>query len=95
MKNELGARWIVVDDDADALDTISRLLASLSDAEIWSFRSPWQALDAIAAEPDGVFLVLTDYEMPGMNGIEFRRQVQLISPRTKVLLATGSGSFDG
>lgn len=32
--------------------------------------------------------------MPGMNGIEFRRQVQLLSPGTKVLLATGSGSFN-
>jgi DNA-binding NtrC family response regulator len=93
MKNETGARWMVVDDDVDTLDTVARLLAAVSDAEICSFPSPWQALDAIAAAPETFHLVVTDFEMPGMNGIDFRRQVQAVSPATKVLLTTGSGVF--
>jgi CheY-like chemotaxis protein len=93
MKNETGARWMVVDDDAAALDTVARLLAAVSDAEISSFPSPWQALDALAAAPEQFHLVVTDFEMPGMNGIDFRRQVQAVSPSTKVLLTTGSGLF--
>ena len=93
MKNETGARWLVVDDDTDALDTVARLLAAVSDAEICSFPSPWQALDAIIAAPETFQLVVTDLEMPGMSGIDFRRQVQTVSPATKVLLTTGSGMF--
>jgi len=93
MKNETGARWMVVDDDVDTLDTVTRLLAAVSDAEICPFPSPWQALDAIIAAPETFLLVVTDLEMPGMNGIDFRRQVQIVAPATKVLLTTGSGMF--
>jgi DNA-binding NtrC family response regulator len=93
MKNETGARWMVVDNDVDALDIVARLLAAVSDAEICSFPSPWQALDAIIAAPETFQLVVTDLEMPGMNGIDFRRQVQLVAPALKVLLTTGSGMF--
>ena len=93
MKNETGARWMVVDDDVDALKAVTRLLAAVSDAEIFPFHSPRQALDAIAATPETFHLVITDFKMPGMNGIDFRRQVQTVSPDTKVLLTTGSGIF--
>jgi two-component system cell cycle sensor histidine kinase/response regulator CckA len=91
MKNETGARWMVVDNDTDTLDTVAQLLAAVSDAEICPFPSPWQALDAIAAAPEAFHLVVTDLEMPGMSGIDFRRQVEIVSPKTKVLLTTGSG----
>ena len=93
MINETGARWMVVDDDTAALDTVARLLAVVSGAEISSFPSPWQALDALAAAPEKFHLVVTDFEMAGMNGIDFRRQVRAVSPSTKVLLTTGSGLF--
>jgi len=93
MINETGARWMVVDDNTDTLNTVTQMLAAVSGAEISSFASPWQALDALAAAPEKFALVVTDFEMPGMNGIDFRRQVEVISPATKVLLTTGSGVF--
>jgi len=93
MINETGARWMVVDDNTDTLNTVTQLLAAVSGAEISSFASPWQALDALAAAPETFALVVTDFEMPGMNGVDFRRQVGAISPATKVLLTTGSGVF--
>jgi CheY-like chemotaxis protein len=93
MNNKNGARWMLVDDDTDVLDTITLLLTAVSGAEISGYASPWQALDALATEPNGFDLVITDLEMPGMNGIDFRRHVHAISPSTKILLATGSGLF--
>lgn len=83
----------MVDDDADALSTIARLLAAVSDAEICSYPSPWLALDAFTANPDSFALVVTDFEMPSMNGVDFRRHVQAVAPSAKVLLLTGSGLF--
>ncbi|HEX4263608.1 MAG TPA: response regulator [Verrucomicrobiae bacterium] len=94
MKSETSARWMVVDDDVDALDAVARLLAAVSDAEVCAFPSPWQALDAFAAAPESFLLVVTDYEMPGMNGVDFRRHVQAMSPTAKVLLTTGGGKFN-
>jgi len=93
MKNKAVARWLVVDDDKVALDTVVQLLAAVSDAEICSFPSPWQALDAFAAAPDSFHLIVTDFEMPGMNGVDLRRHVQALAPSAKVLLTTGSGRF--
>jgi two-component system cell cycle sensor histidine kinase/response regulator CckA len=93
MRNETGARWMVVDDNTDTLNTVAQLLTAVSGVEICTFASPWQALDALAAAPEKFDLVVTDFEMPGMNGINFRRQVELVSPATKVLLTTGSGVF--
>jgi DNA-binding NtrC family response regulator len=93
MKNKSCARWMVVDDDTEALSTVTQLLAAVSDAEICSFPSPWQALDAFTAAPESFDLIVTDFEMPGMNGVDLRRHVQALSPSAKVLLATGSGRF--
>ena len=93
MRNETGTHWMVVDDDTDTLQVVTRLLAAVSGAEIHSFPSPSQALDALAATPEAYQLVVTDYEMPGMNGLDFRRQIETVSPTTKVLLTTGSGKF--
>lgn len=93
MKNEAAARWMVVDNDTNTLDTVAQLLAAVSDAEICSFPSPWQALDAFAAAPDSFHLVVTDLEMPGMNGVDFRRHLQSMSPSTKILLTTGNRMF--
>ena len=93
MKNETGARWMVVDDDANAMNAVAELLAAVSGAHVSSFASPWQALDALTASPEKFDLVVTDFEMPGMNGIDFRRQIEMVSPATRVLLTTGSGMF--
>lgn len=93
MINETGARWMVVDDDSHALDTVAELLAAVSGAKVSAFASPWQALDALAAAPKSFDLIVTDFEMPGMNGIDFRRRVEMLAPATKVLIATGSGMF--
>jgi DNA-binding NtrC family response regulator len=93
MKNKTAARWLVVDDDTETLGTVVQLLTVVSNAEICSFPSPWQALDAFAAAPDSFELIVTDFEMPGMNGVDFRRHVQALSPSAKVLLTTGSGRF--
>jgi DNA-binding NtrC family response regulator len=93
MKTKSGARWMVVDDDADALGAIARLLGAISDAEICSYPSPWQALDAFIAAPDAFHFVVTAFEMPSMNGVDFRRHVHAVVPGAKVLLITGAGLF--
>src|ERR1700722_2082197 len=93
MKNETRARLMLVDNDTETLDTIANLLAVVSDAEICPFHSPWQALDAFAAAPDTFNLVVTDFEMPGMNGVDLRRHLHAVAPATRVLLTTGSGMF--
>ena len=73
----------------------TQLLAAVSDAEILVRLRPGRRSTPSPPSPDDFDLVLTDLEMPGMNGIDFRRHVHAISPSTKILLATGSGLVHG
>jgi len=36
-------------------------------------------------------IVLSDYEMPGMDGVAFACSVKKTSPRTRVVIMTGAG----
>jgi len=83
-------RWMVVDDNADVLEFVSTLLATISDAEVWRFRSGAEAAEAFASAPESFRFVITDLEMPGMSGIELCRWMQTLSPRLNILLMTGS-----
>ena len=84
-------RWMLVDDNADFLRMLSAMMENLTGATIECFNSPQPALDAFAAAPAHYELVITDFEMPGMDGTELCRRIRAISPAQKIFLATGSG----
>jgi DNA-binding NtrC family response regulator len=82
---------MIVDDNEDILSLMREIAARFSNAEIVCFKFPQDALAAFEAAPESFELVITDFEMPGMNGVELRRHFHAVSPTTKILLATGSG----
>jgi CheY-like chemotaxis protein len=84
-------RWMIVDNDEDVLMIMRHLLTRISDADVECFLSPQEALAAFAAAPETFELVITDLEMPRMDGIELGRKMRAISPAIKILLASGSG----
>ena len=86
-------RWLVVDDNENILLMLSAALEGVTDATIECHNSPQSALAAFNEAPDKYELVITDYEMPGMNGVELCRQLRAVSPAQRVFLATGSGFF--
>ncbi len=43
----------------------------------------------IATQNEDIQLLITDVEMPGMNGVELARKIQEIRPRIKVLSTSG------
>lgn len=84
-------RWMIVDDNEEILSLMCEIIARFSDGEIACFNSPQAALAAFEAAPENFELVITDFEMPGMNGVKFCHRLLAISPAVKILLATGSG----
>ena len=87
------SHWLLVDDNEDILRLLSAVLKNLTDAPIECFTTPHAALAAFADAPAKYELVITDFEMPGMDGVELCRQLHQISPAQKIFLATGSGFF--
>jgi CheY-like chemotaxis protein len=52
-----------------------------------------EALRLIASKPD-IDLVLADFAMPGMNGVELTRAVHATRPTLPVILVTGYGDLE-
>src|SRR5262249_44680412 len=84
------ARWMVVDDNESVAEFLAELLESIGVADVQRFNSALAALAAFRSQPSHFQFVITDLDMPGMNGIELCRRMHEISPRLKIVLATGS-----
>jgi CheY-like chemotaxis protein len=81
---------MVVDVDCLVLELILSMLQQFHRV-IDSFTSPRAALAAFTATPDTYELVVTDFDMPGMDGIELGRRMRAMASELKILMATGSG----
>ena len=86
-------RWMIVDDNEQMLLMLSAVLKEKTSAEIECYRSPVAALAAFTAEPGKYELVITDFEMPEMDGAELGRRLRALSLSLQIFLATGSGQF--
>jgi DNA-binding NtrC family response regulator len=82
---------VCVDDDADMLAAVVRTLRSM-DVEILHTSNPITALDYIGTRD--VAVLISDFEMPEMTGVELAAAAIRVSPGTVRVLMTGRQSLD-
>jgi DNA-binding NtrC family response regulator len=82
-------RVLVVDDHARARESVTDVLRA-SDYDVDSCASATEALKRLAAKPADV--IVTDLQMPGMNGMEFIREIERRRWNAQVLMITAHGS---
>lgn len=81
---------LMVDDEVNLLSSYRRLLSGSFD--LVTVDSPEKALDLIKSE--GPFaVVVSDYKMPKMNGVEMLKQVRALAPDTVRIMLTGQGDL--
>jgi CheY-like chemotaxis protein len=83
-------RWLVVDDDACVLELTSEVLRSVPGSDVVACNDSRTALEVFFAEPEAFELVVTDFNMPGMDGLQFAHAIHERSPQTRVVMITGS-----
>jgi PAS domain S-box-containing protein len=88
MPRGCGERILLVDDELSLVELGRRRLGSLG-YEVTAFTDPLAALAAVRATPEAFDLVITDFLMPRMNGLEFAREVQDFRPEIGVVMMTG------
>ncbi|MFT5370024.1 MAG: two-component system response regulator AtoC [Candidatus Latescibacterota bacterium] len=81
----------VVDDDPSVLRSVSNYLQARGH-HVQRFTEGSKAIDVLARE--GVDIVITDVQMPEMNGFEVLKRVKEISPRTEVIMITAFGDVE-
>jgi CheY-like chemotaxis protein len=80
---------LLVDDHAGTRELTHRMLARLRPAKIVEAESGDQALRFFGDTPAEFDLVVCDWNMPGMSGIELFGKVRAIRPKVPFLMVTG------
>jgi DNA-binding NtrC family response regulator len=83
-------RWLVIDDDPSVLELTTEVLCSVPGSEVVPCNDARKALEIFFAEPETFELVVTDFNMPGVDGIELAQAMHKRAPTLKVLMVTGS-----
>jgi DNA-binding NarL/FixJ family response regulator len=87
-------RILISDDHQFILESIEILLSTMPDCEVvGTYNNGKELLKALAVH-ENIDIVLTDFNMPEMDGIELTLQIRQQFPQVKVLLLTVSEDSD-
>ncbi len=84
-----GVGRVLVVDDVDLLREFTKAFLETTGLTVLLAGSGVEAVKVLESEAEPVDLVLTDYNMPGMNGVELIEQVATRWPKIKFVLASG------
>ncbi len=84
---KLPVKIFVVDDEPMLLDLAAAILQPHG-FKVWTFRDPQLALEEFpAVQPE---ILVTDYAMGRMNGMELVAQCRHLNPKQKIILISGT-----
>jgi CheY-like chemotaxis protein len=78
---------LIVDDEKIYAELMAQSIGENLDCTVYAFSRPLEALAALARLDAGV--IVTDYFMPQINGLEFTRRAAAIAPKAAFVLITG------
>lgn len=87
-KSGTGRHILYLDDD-DSLIFLVRRLLEIEGFKVSAFSEQSEAIAAVKADGDAFDLVITDFNMPGMNGIEVMQEMLTINPALRTAIASG------
>ncbi len=79
---------LYIDDEEPVLRSYTYLL-ELRGYRVSGYLNQKEAIEAIRANPNDFALAVSDYNMPGMSGLEFAREVKKIRPDLSVAITSG------
>lgn len=87
-------RTIIVEDDLMVCAILEKQLGRFSQLQLCgNFRRCSDALAYFTENPTGAELVVLDYFMPGMNGIEFLTELRKINIDVQVIMITSANDY--
>lgn len=85
---------LLVEDQADARAMLRTMLVELGITQIFEAPDGQEALSFIDSAHDFIDLILCDWNMPKMTGVDLLRQLRSIDPDMPFLMVTGRSDMD-
>lgn len=85
---------LIVEDQPEARAMLKNMLAELGVHQVFEASDGREALAFVDAAPDFINLVVCDWNMPKMNGVEFLRQLRTVDPDIPFLMVTGRSDLE-
>jgi two-component system, cell cycle sensor histidine kinase and response regulator CckA len=86
---QLRPRTILVVDDETQVRDVTVLMLQSAGFTALSASTPREGLELAAAYPGPIDLLLSDFGLPGMNGVELARKLGETRPEMRLLLFSG------
>ena len=85
---------LVVDDQPDMRSMVRGMLSDMGITQIFEASDGREALTFADAAIDMIDIVICDWNMPKLSGIELLRQMRSVMPTLPFLMLTGRGDID-
>jgi two-component system chemotaxis response regulator CheY len=83
-------RILVIDDSTEAVNLVRTMLQELGVHQVFTSKDGRDALDFLGVCDELVDVILCDWNMPRVNGIELLRQVRTVDPQFPFIMVTGT-----
>ncbi len=85
---------LLVEDQTEARAMMRNMLSELGITQIFEAPDGKEALQFIDSAYDFINIIMCDWNMPGMNGVELLRQLRSVDPDIPFLMITGRGDLE-
>ena len=79
---------VIVDDDLEITILFREALKHIEGVSLFTFTDPILALEHFQVNEYAYVLVISDFKMPGLNGLEFLRKVKELNRFVRTILMT-------
>jgi len=79
---------LILEDEEIVREVLTQAISQLDGVKVWTYSKPNEALAFFRVYPR-IALVITDFRMPGMDGIEFAKQLRDTHAGVPIVCVTG------
>lgn len=85
---------LLVEDQSEVRAMVRNMMTEMGITQIFESSDGQEALEFIGSSSDRADLIVCDWNMPSMTGIELLRQLRTTDPDIPFLMVTGRGDMD-
>ena len=85
---------LIVEDQKEARSMLRNMLIELGVTQIFDASDGREAMDFIDSAFDMIDVIVCDWNMPKMSGVELLRQLRTVEPDMPFLMITGRGDME-